>query len=139
MNFSFPATTKKVQFNTDNDINEKIRKETLVNIECYTDKENEEIMNRIAELDAEWDIERLLETNAASIIVLSTILGFTVNKKWFALSGIVGGFLLQHALQGWCPPVPLLRRLGVRTSSEINYEKETLEKLLNIHRVYHSY
>jgi len=139
MNFSFPDTTKRVQFHTDHDVNEIIRKETLENIENYSEKENEEIIARIAELDKEWDIERLLETNAASVVILSTILGFTVNKKWFALSGIVGAFLLQHALQGWCPPVPIFRRLGVRTSSEINYEKETLEKLLNIHKVYRSY
>jgi hypothetical protein len=33
------------------------------------------------------------------------------------------GFLLQHALQGWCPPVPLLRQLGFRTSYEIEEER----------------
>ncbi|KAJ49244.1 hypothetical protein BD780_001660 [Clostridium tetanomorphum] len=134
--FSFPDTTKRVELNTDKYINEKIRKRTLKNIEYYTNKENEEIISRIKKLNKEWDIERLLEANAASAVILSTILGFKVNKKWFYISSIVGGFLLQHALQGWCPPVPIFRRLGVRTSSEIDYEKEILEKLLKAHGGY---
>jgi hypothetical protein len=36
---------------------------------------------------------------------------------------------MQHALQGWCPPVPLLRRLGFRTSFEIEEERQALKAL----------
>lgn len=39
------------------------------------------------------------------------------------------GFLFQHAVQGWCPPVSLLRRLGFRTSSEIDAERYALKAL----------
>ncbi|NMM63758.1 DUF2892 domain-containing protein [Clostridium sp. P21] len=134
--FDFPATTKRVEFNTDKDINNEIKRETLENIAYYIGKDDSEILSRIEELDKEWDIERLLEANAASIVSLSTIFGFTINKKWFALSGMVGGFLLYHALYGWCPPVPIFRRLGIRTSSEINYEKESLKNLLDIDNIY---
>lgn len=130
MMFDFPATSKRVELNTDKNINNEIKRETLENIAYFIGKDDEEILSRIEELDEEWDIERLLEANAASIVALSTILGFTTNKKWFAISGMVGCFLLHHALYGWCPPVPILRRLGVRTSSEINYEKEALKNLL---------
>lgn len=42
---------------------------------------------------------------------------------------MVGGFLLQHALQGWCPPVPVLRRLGFRTQTEIDEERYALKAL----------
>jgi hypothetical protein len=42
---------------------------------------------------------------------------------------VVAGFLLQHALQGWCPPLPVLRRLGVRTADEINQERYALKAL----------
>jgi hypothetical protein len=45
------------------------------------------------------------------------------------LPGIVLPFLLQHAVQGWCPPVPLFRRLGVRTREEIEREKFALKAL----------
>jgi hypothetical protein len=37
---------------------------------------------------------------------------------------------LQHALQGWCPPVPVLRRLGYRTQPEIEEERCALRALL---------
>jgi hypothetical protein len=126
----FPDTAKRVEMHTDEEINNKIKKQTFINISNYSDKSKGEITNRLKELDAEWDIERVLETNAASAIILSTVLGFTVNKKWFLVTGAVGGFLLQHALQGWCPPVEVFRRMGIRTCSEINYEKEALKNLL---------
>lgn len=38
-------------------------------------------------------------------------------------------FLLLHATQGWCPPLPLFRRLGVRTRGEIEKEKFALRFL----------
>jgi hypothetical protein len=41
----------------------------------------------------------------------------------------VTAFLLQHALQGWCPPVPVFRRLGVRTTAEIDRERYALKAL----------
>jgi hypothetical protein len=40
---------------------------------------------------------------------------------------VVNGFLLQHSLQGWCPPLAIFRRLGVRTAAEIEYERSMLK------------
>jgi hypothetical protein len=42
---------------------------------------------------------------------------------------VVSGFLLRHAIEGWCPPVPLLRRWGVRTRLEIEQERYALKLL----------
>lgn len=125
-----PDTEDRVKLHTCRKYNKKIEEKTVNNIVSYVGKSEEEILERIRELDSEWDVERVLETNAAAAIVLSTILGITVNKKWFILTGAVGGSLLQHALQGWCPPLPILRKLGVRTISEINEEKRILQNLL---------
>ena len=44
-----------------------------------------------------------------------------------ALTAAVPAFLLQHAIQGWCPPLPVFRRLGVRTADEINRERVALQ------------
>ena len=44
-------------------------------------------------------------------------------------SALVTLFLFQHAIQGWCPPVPILRRLGFRTSYEIEEERVALKVL----------
>jgi hypothetical protein len=42
---------------------------------------------------------------------------------------VVLTFLFQHAVQGWCPPLPVLRRLGVRTRKEIDRERYALKAL----------
>ncbi|HSH82103.1 MAG TPA: hypothetical protein VLA19_26550 [Herpetosiphonaceae bacterium] len=38
-------------------------------------------------------------------------------------------FLVQHAVQGWCPPLLVIRALGVRTRKEIDVEKYALKAL----------
>ena len=38
-------------------------------------------------------------------------------------------FFSLHAIQGWCPPVPVLRRLGIRTREEIERERYALKAL----------
>ena len=78
---------------------------------------------RLRELDREWDIERVLEANAATVGLLGLGLGVFAHRRLLILPALVLGFLLQHAIQGWCPPVPLFRRLGVRTSDEIDEER----------------
>jgi hypothetical protein len=87
------------------------------------------ISRRIDELDREWSVERWLETNASALAFSGTLLGLTVNRKWLAVPLIVTGFLFQHAVQGWCPPLPILRQMGVRTRSEIDREKFALKAL----------
>lgn len=57
------------------------------------------------------------------------VMGLTRNPRWLLLPLAVQTFFLQHALKGWCPPVPILRRVGVRTIDEINYERYSLKVL----------
>jgi hypothetical protein len=71
----------------------------------------------------------VLETNASTLILSGLLLGATVSRKWFVLPLVVSGFLFQHALQGWCPPLPLLRRRGFRTQTEIDRERYALKVL----------
>jgi hypothetical protein len=42
---------------------------------------------------------------------------------------MAGGFLIQQALRGDCPPYQLLRRLGFRTRQEIERERYALKAL----------
>ena len=53
----------------------------------------------------------------------------TLTRKFLIVPGVVFGFLLQHAVQGWCPPLPVFRRLGERTRKEINRENYALKAL----------
>lgn len=84
------------------------------------------IQRRIDELRRESDVERLLEINASSIILGAVTLAFLGRKRYLLLAATVAGFLLQHGVQGWCPPLTLLRRLGVRTRGEIDAELTAL-------------
>lgn len=121
-------TTDRVNLNTAPAINQRIAKQTERNIAYYA-AHPEEIDVRLEELDREWDIERTLEANAAAVSVASVVLGTFVSRKWLFLPAVVGGFLMQHAVQGWCPPLPAFRRMGVRTQTEIERERFALKAL----------
>lgn len=123
------STSKRVAQNTCDDINDRIRQQTDANVARFAAAGTDAIDQRLAELDDEWDIERYLETMAPSLTLAGLALGITVNKKWLIVPLAVQSFFLQHALQGWCPPVPVLRRLGVRTTAEINEERMALKAL----------
>ena len=123
-----PTTTERVPQATDEELNERIRKETEASIARHAGS-RADIERRLAELDREWDIERTLEANAASVSLIGIALAITVSRRFLLLPAAVAGFLLQHALQGWCPPLPLFRRLGVRTQAEIEQERHALKAL----------
>jgi hypothetical protein len=125
-----PSTTRRVPRHTAAEVNERIRRETLRNIERYRHAPRGAVMRRIKALEHEWDIERAIEANAASIALTGLALGVFADRRFLVLPAAVMGFLLQHALQGWCPPVPVLRRLGFRTQTEIEEERHALEEHL---------
>ncbi|RSK29254.1 DUF2892 domain-containing protein [Bacillus sp. HMF5848] len=127
----FAPTTSKVNLRTKPHINAQIHRNILDSVKIYKYKSKEETHKRIRDLDYEWDMERTLEINYAVIVLLSTFLGLFRNKSWFLLAGVASGFMIQHVLQGWCPPMPLFRKLGVRTAKEIFTEQEALRSLLS--------
>src|SRR4051812_46146817 len=122
-----PTTTARVPEHTPDQYNEAIRRQTEKNVAHYASAGPEAIDRRLAELDREWDIERVLEANAASASLAGLALGTFVDRRLYVLPALVAGFLLQHAVQGWCPPVPLFRRLGFRTATEIDEERYALK------------
>ena len=124
---NIPSSRDRVPVHTSRDVNERIRRKTERNIRLYSTADRETIEERLKELDREWDIERIIETNSSTVMLAGIILGATVNKKFFILPAVIAAFLLQHAVQGWCPPMPLLRRLGFRTAQEIDYERYSLK------------
>jgi len=117
-----PATDARVPAHTRSTVNQHIHARTLHDVTRFIGADPVFIDERIRELEHEWDIERTLEANAAIVALAGLTLGLTVDRRFFAIPAAVAGFLLQHALQGWCPPLPILRRLGVRTSAEIHQE-----------------
>ena len=124
-----PATTQRVAIYTNPDVNEMIRNNTVENLMCLEDAEEEELTKRIQKLNAEWDMERFVEARAAVCVMGCSLFGIAKNKYWSFLSLIAATFLLQHALLGWCPSAPIMRKMGIRTAEEINQEKIVLKAL----------
>lgn len=123
-----PASTDRVPSQTADAINRRLRREAEERV-AYFAEHPERIGSRLAELDREWDVERTLEANAASLAFAGVVLGFSADRRWLALPAVVTAFLFQHATQGWCPPLPVLRRLGFRTRHEIEKERYALKYL----------
>jgi hypothetical protein len=119
----------RVRKNNSREINQDIDSNLRENIEYYKGKDKAEITQRIEELDSEWDIERVLETNMSAVALSGIALSVFQNRKWIILPAIVLGFFTQHAIQGWCPPLPLFRKLGYRTRKEIDKERYALKLL----------
>lgn len=118
----------RVQRHTDESVNRSIHADMLERL-VYFALHPERIEERLGQLDREWDIERALEANASTFALAGLTLGFVADRRWLALPVLVAGFLLQHAIQGWCPPLPVLRRLGFRTQREIDRERYALKAL----------
>ena len=125
-----PETADRVPESTPEAVNERLRREIGDRLRYYATNPDE-IDGRLEELEREWDVERTLEANASALILVGLGLGSTADRRFLALPTVVAAFLLQHALQGWCPPIPVLRRLGVRTRREIEAERYALEALRN--------
>jgi len=122
------ASTERVPRNTEEEVNRRIRTEIERSVRWHA-ANPQHIARRLCELDAEWDIERAIEANASTLAFAGIVLGARGSRSWLLLSALVTAFLLQHAVQGWCPPIPLLRRLGFRTAHEIERERQALKAL----------
>lgn len=121
--------TDRVRKNSSNTINNSIDQDIAQHVNDMSNKSPEAINERIRQLEQEWDVERNLEVIAPSLILGGLAMGAFLNKKWLVLPGLVAAFLLQHGIQGWCPPVPVLRFFKIRTKGEIDREKYALKAL----------
>ena len=131
MNFA-AMNASRVAEHTPAKMNDRIQQKLHANIAYYRDHP-EQIQARMKELNSEWDIERSLEVNSSALTLTGLLLGATVSRKWLILPIAVQTFFLQHAIQGWCPPLPVMRSLGIRTVQEIESERHALQVILREH------
>ena len=129
-----PSSRARVPVHTSQRVSSRIAQQLEASLQRCAETPGE-IDTRLRELDREWDIERAIEANASALAFGGIVLGATVDKRWLVLPAIVTGFLFQHAIQGWCPPIPILRRLGFRTAYEIEQERQALKALRGDFRV----
>ncbi len=121
------STRTRAEENTSEEINRQIRRDLRARV-VYFAQRPEEIDRRLDELDREWDIERLLQANAGIFSLVGLTFG-AIHRRWYLLPLAASAFLVPHAVQGWCPPASLVRRLGIRTSWEICHERYALKAL----------
>jgi hypothetical protein len=88
-----------------------------------------QLTERIEALERESDVERMLEVNASILSLTGLGLGIFVDRRFLILPAVVVGFLLQHGVSGWCPPLPVMRRFGARSRQEIDAEKYVLKAM----------
>jgi hypothetical protein len=119
----------RVRRNTTGRVNRRLDQAMLERVRFYAGQPRDVLDARLRELEEEWDIERWLELSASALTLGGTTAAALRGRRWLALTGLVAGFLLQHAVQGWCPPLALFRRVGVRTRQEIDTEVFALKAL----------
>lgn len=125
-----PNTSTRVREHTGSHLNERIEQDMQRRVAAFQSEDRNKLLSqRLNELDHEWDTERTLQTNFAILSLVGLALATKVSKRWFALGTGVPAFMVQHALQGWCPPLAVLRRLGFRTAREINEERFALKAI----------
>lgn len=125
IDFKLPATSERVLHHTPRHVDRRLHRDIEHRVRFYS-RHPDRIEARLDELDREWDMERSVETTAAGFGLAGLALSL-LDRRFLVLPAAVAGFLLQHALQGWCPPVAVLRRRGVRTRTEIDAERYALK------------
>ncbi|MFT3750463.1 MAG: hypothetical protein QM768_19270 [Agriterribacter sp.] len=124
---SYP-TPDRIENTTPSSINSEIETNMWNRVAALADSGSDAINTRIKELEQEWDIEQYLGVNMSTLALSGIAAGIiTKNRAWLILPAIVLAFFMQHSVHGWCPPLPLLRKLGVRTTREIEREKYALK------------
>jgi hypothetical protein len=117
-------------------VNQRIADQTRDRIERVVRQGHEAVTLRLDQLDREWDVDRALMVNFAIVggatyatglyrFAHSPLLGRR-RHGWLQFFTVQLGFLLLHGTVGWCPPLPVFRRLGFRTKSEIEAERRVL-------------
>lgn len=123
-------SSERVVIHTSRESNERIRERTAKRIARLASEGQEAVERRFEQLETEWDIERVLELQSSALSLAGLLLaGARRQKRWLLLPAAVQGFMLQHAIEGWCPPIPALRWLGFRTQREIEEERQALLEL----------
>ena len=87
---------------------------------------------RLAELDREWTVDSALMLNFGIVGAISAFKAMSNLRAtgraggWGVFFWVQLGFLVNHAIRGWCPPLPVFRRLGFRSAQEIGAERVAL-------------
>lgn len=88
------------------------------------------IEGRLRELAQERDLESVLESNASLVASLGFVAGALVNRRLPSVPVSWTASLVRLAATNLLPMVSLFRRMGLRTSREIEIERMALRLML---------
>lgn len=123
------ANADRVRAHTSPEVNADLDHELVDRVRTLANASPDELEDEIDALEREWDIERVLEMNASVLALAGVALALLRHRRWLYLPAAVLSFLFQHSAHGWCPPIPVLRRMGFRTRKEIDRERYALKAL----------
>ncbi len=63
-------------------------------------------------------IERAIRLLAGGLVLTSLVVSQLFGRGWLLLAAFVGGNLVQSSFTRFCPAESILRRLGLRASSD---------------------
>jgi hypothetical protein len=129
MDFKSQNISDRIREITPDEQNQAIDQRAIQSLEKFKAPTREQIEQRLEQLNNEWDIEKYIEVNVSSVALTGLFMGTFFSRKWLFLSGLAAGFLMHHAIKGWCPSVKVLRFFGVRTRQEIDEEIYALKIL----------
>jgi len=119
----------RVRRHTAAEVLRRIDDDTAARLESRASAGPAAIGERLSALEREWDTDRTIEAEASVVALAGLALGVLVRPAFLAIPAVVGAAVLAHAVSGWYPLLPVLRRLGVRTAREIERERYALKAL----------
>src|SRR5215207_8894816 len=79
-----PNTPDRVPLHTSAAVNRRIQQDIAASVRWHA-RHPERLDQRLRDLDAEWDIERTLEANAATLALTGSLLGIFVDRRFLAV------------------------------------------------------
>ncbi len=122
------ATSDRARRHTAQSVLRRIDDDTLDHL-MEVEARPESASQRLEQLDAEWDLDRSIEAEAAAVGLAGLALGAFVRPGFLALPAAVGAAVLLFATRGIYPLLPVFRRLGIRTAREIERERYAVKAL----------
>lgn len=118
----------RVRRHTAHEVLRRIDSDTAASLAHCAAAGPQAIAQRLDDLEREWDTDRVLEIEAATMGLLTLALA-AAKPRLRLLPGMVALAVMTHALTGRYLLMPLFRRLGVRTAREIERERHALKAL----------
>jgi hypothetical protein len=110
-------------------VNTRLDRQARQRVRLAASSDPSELGRRLESLDREWDVERVIEAEAALTGLAGLALGAGLDRRLLAVPMFAFAMVLIHGLHGWYPLLPLLRRFGARTEDEIARERYAIKAL----------